>query len=29
VFGVKQTPFEAAIRESYTDPRYSHIVLQR
>lgn len=29
VFGVKQTPFEAAIRESYTDPRYSHILLQR
>lgn len=29
VFGVRQTPFEAAIRESYTDPRYSHVVLQR
>jgi len=29
VFGVRQTPFEVAIRESYTDPRYSHIVLQR
>ncbi|GAB3048148.1 NAD-dependent epimerase/dehydratase family protein [Stenotrophomonas tumulicola] len=29
VFGVKQTPFEEAIRESYTDKRYSHIVLQR
>ena len=29
VFGVRQTPFDAAIRESYTDPRYSHIVLQR
>ncbi|MCS4235352.1 NAD-dependent epimerase/dehydratase family protein [Stenotrophomonas sp. BIGb0135] len=29
VFGVKQTPFEEAIRESYTDPQYSHIVLQR
>ncbi len=29
VFGVKQTPFEEAIRESYTDPRYSRIVLQR
>ncbi|MBB5864302.1 NAD-dependent epimerase/dehydratase family protein [Xanthomonas sp. 3058] len=28
-FGVTQTPFEDAIRESYTDPRYSHIVLQR
>lgn len=29
IFGVRQTPFEEAIRESYTDPRYSHIVLQR
>jgi len=29
VFGVKQTPFEEAIRESYTDPRYAKIVLQR
>lgn len=29
VFGVRQTSFEKAIRESYTDPRYSHIVLQR
>lgn len=29
VFGVRQTPFEEAIRESYTDPRYSKIVLQR
>lgn len=29
VFGVKQTPFEVAVRESYCDPRYSHIVLQR
>lgn len=29
VFGVQQTPFEAAIRESYTDPQYSHIVLER
>ena len=29
VFGVKQTPFEDAIRESYCDPRYSHIVLCR
>lgn len=29
VFGVKQTPFEDAIRESYCDPRYSHIVLRR
>lgn len=29
VFGVRQTPFEEAVRESYTDPRYSHIVLKR
>ncbi|HBK44976.1 MAG TPA: NAD-dependent dehydratase [Xanthomonadaceae bacterium] len=29
VFGVRQTPFEDAIRESYTDPRYGSIVLQR
>jgi nucleoside-diphosphate-sugar epimerase len=29
VFDVRQTPFEEAIRESYTDPRYSHIVLKR
>lgn len=29
VFGVTQTPFEDAIRESYTDPRYAHIVLKR
>ncbi|WP_432593070.1 NAD(P)-binding protein [Stenotrophomonas maltophilia] len=29
VFGVKQTPFEEAIRESYTDPRYAKIVLER
>jgi hypothetical protein len=29
VFGVTQTPFEEAIRESYCDPRYSHIVLKR
>ncbi|AEQ97944.1 NAD-dependent epimerase/dehydratase family protein [Xanthomonas oryzae] len=29
VFGVRQTSFEDAIRESYTDPRYNHIVLQR
>jgi nucleoside-diphosphate-sugar epimerase len=28
-FGVEQTPFEEAIRESYCDPRYSHIVLRR
>lgn len=29
VFGVKQHDFEAAVRESYCDPRYSHIVLKR
>ena len=29
VFGVVQTPFAEAIRESYCDPRYSHIVLRR
>ena len=29
VFGVRQTEFEDAIRESYTDPRYGHIVLER
>lgn len=29
VFGVRQTPFEDAIRESYCDPTYSSIVLQR
>ena len=29
VFGVRQTPFEDAIRESYTDPRYASIVLER
>lgn len=29
VFGVRQTPFEQAIAESYTDPRYAHIVLER
>ena len=29
VFGVKQTPFEDAVRESYCDPRYSGIVLKR
>jgi nucleoside-diphosphate-sugar epimerase len=28
-FGVQQTPFEAAIRESYCDPRYGAIVLKR
>ena len=29
VFGVKQTKFEEAIRESYCEPRYSDIVLKR
>lgn len=29
VFGVKQHAFEDAVRESYCDPRYSHIVLER
>jgi len=29
VFGVKQTPFAEAVRESYCDPRYSAIVLKR
>jgi uncharacterized protein YbjT (DUF2867 family) len=29
VFGVVQTPFEQAIRESYCDPHYSGIVLKR
>ena len=29
VFGVKQHAFEAAVRESYCDPRYSRIVLTR
>ena len=28
-FGVSQTPFGEAVRESYCDPRYSHIVLKR
>lgn len=28
-FGVAQTPFEDAVRESYCDPRYGHIVLKR
>lgn len=28
-FGVSQTPFEEAIRESYCDPRYGGVVLQR
>lgn len=29
VFGVAQTPFAEAVRESYCDPRYAHIVLER
>ena len=29
VFGVRQTPFVDAVRESYTDPRYSGIILKR
>lgn len=29
VFGVRQTPFPEAVRESYCDPRYSPIVLKR
>lgn len=29
IFGVKQIPFEEAMRESYCDPRYSSIVLKR
>ena len=29
VFGVAQTPFETAVRESYCDPGYSGIVLRR
>jgi nucleoside-diphosphate-sugar epimerase len=29
VFGVQQTPFERAVRESYCDPRYASIVLRR
>jgi nucleoside-diphosphate-sugar epimerase len=29
VFGVVQTPFEDAIRESYCDPRYGDVVLER
>ena len=29
VFGVRQTPFAEAVKESYCDPQYSHIVLKR
>jgi len=28
-FGFRQTPFEAAVRESYCDPRYSHVLVKR
>ncbi|HEU5406173.1 MAG TPA: NAD-dependent epimerase/dehydratase family protein [Nitrospira sp.] len=28
-FGVRQTPFEDAVRESYCNPLYSHVVLKR
>jgi hypothetical protein len=29
VFGVAQTPFVEAVRESYCDPHYSSVVLKR
>ena len=29
VFGVRQTPFAEAVKESYCDPQYSSIVLKR
>jgi nucleoside-diphosphate-sugar epimerase len=29
VFGFRQTPLEQALRESYCDPRYSHILVRR
>lgn len=29
IFGVQQTPFADAVKESYCDPRYSNIVLRR
>ena len=29
VFGFRQTPFEQAIRESYCDARYSHVLVHR
>lgn len=29
VFNVEQTPFEAAAREAFCDPRYAHVVLKR
>lgn len=28
-FGFRQTPFEEAVRESYCDPRYSHVLVHR
>lgn len=28
-FGFRQTPFEEAVRESYCDPRYSHVLVER
>ena len=28
-FGFRQTPIEEAIRESYCDPRYSKVLVQR
>jgi nucleoside-diphosphate-sugar epimerase len=28
-FGFRQTPFEQAVRESYCDPRYSHVLVHR
>lgn len=28
-FGFRQTPFEAAVRESYCDPRYSRVLVHR
>lgn len=29
VFGFRQTPIETALRESYCDPRYSHVLVRR
>lgn len=28
-FGVRQTPFDAAVRETFCDPRYSGVILRR
>jgi nucleoside-diphosphate-sugar epimerase len=28
-FGFRQTPFEEAVRQSYCDPRYSHVLVHR